>query len=76
MLPRFAAAVQKNDAERIRQIKERMEEYRCNPDEFNLDELAKEVMQIANRPLLTREDQEIAENMKAYWIESASGAER
>ncbi len=75
MLPRFAAAVQKIDIEKKEMVKEKMEEYRWNPDEFDLDELAKEVMQIANRPL-DEEDHEIAENMRAYWIESASGAER
>lgn len=75
MLPRFAAAVQRNDKENIERIKIIIGEYACNPENYSLTKTAEEVYRIGNRPL-DQEDAEIVENMKAYWIESSSGAER
>lgn len=54
----------------VQRIKELIEEYADCREELDLDKIAVEIYD------LSREDRDIAENMKAYWIESASGAEK
>ena len=72
MLPRLAAALQRNDEKNIERIKVIIGEFALNPENYSLTKTAEEVYRIGNR----QEDQEIADNMRAYWIESSSGAER
>ena len=52
----------------IAKIMECIREYHECPDEANLLKTACEVYE------LSQEDAEIADNMKSYWIERASGA--
>ena len=53
---------------RLKKIQEMFEEY--NPDDYSSLKCAQEVVE------LFKEDIEIADNKRAFWIESASGAER
>ena len=47
MLPRFAAAVQRNDEKNIERIKVIIGEFACNPENYSLTKTAEEVYRIA-----------------------------
>jgi len=51
MLPRLAAALQRNDEKNIERIKVIIGEYVCNPENYSLTKTAEEVYRIGNRPL-------------------------
>ena len=51
-----------------------LEEIACNPGDIDLYKTAEEIREMVRNE--HAEDLEIADNMKSFWVESASGAER
>jgi len=51
-----------------------LEEIASNPDDLDLYKTAEEIREMVRNE--HAEDLEIADNMKSFWVESASGAER
>ncbi len=71
MSSRFAAAVQKNENKQL--LKDMLEEYGCHPDEFNINELLKDVVRVSQK--IPLKDVEIADKPEERCGKCGAGLE-